>query len=563
MESTKRDYRLSDMVEQDLVTAPSLDLPTLAMEKFYMPRDNGKYMLFLMNVKKSIRPERCPYCQEERSVVFAGRTAPRLIHDVVRNNYRVDFIFQPVRLQCQKCGQRYVPRIEGIDERHSMTTRLLDFIKTECFLQPHTALAERSGVSIETIRNIMREEVVKYDMARDEDPPLAPRVLGIDEKHIIYAMRGTLVDIENGDLLDMLEGNDRDSMMDAIMRLKDWDTMIEVVTTDMNNSYLSWLPGFLPKAIIVIDKFHVMQDLSKRISTTRKSLYEWRKALVNKIEDNSERARQLSILRQLNKDKYLFNYSTERIARDTKTDKPMILATIVEEFPEFRLLKKLSYAVEAMYKKETYEEAVEAWDAWMELLPPVGAKQYKEWCDLYSVEPPMFDAFRSFKRSGFQFFKPYILNYFRPGCRVTNAATEGINRLIGAINAAGNGYSFEILRAKCLYASLVTDRITYSIDIDSVESWTPTTSIMISGSYRSAHKRPTYKTIYSFSSSCSPIRIKPMNIFSDNTILLDIIAVSGDTEKEQELIVDTEVLANDAMTVLGHIYCDGEDADTF
>lgn len=127
-----------------------------------------------------------------------------------------------------------------------MTTRLLESIKKESFLQPHTVLAERCGFSIETIQNIMDDEIDKYDAMRAANPPQAPRVLGIDEKHICNAMRGTLVDVENGHLIEMLENNKKQTMENGIKSLDGWDTNIKVITTDMNNAYLRWLPDLLP-----------------------------------------------------------------------------------------------------------------------------------------------------------------------------------------------------------------------------------------------------------------------------------------------------------------------------
>lgn len=550
----KHTYSMQDLEEQALETAPSLDLPGLAIEKFYMPKDNGKYMLFLANVKKSIRPKQCPYCQENDSIVFAGRTPMRLIHDVVRNNYRVDIAVQPVRLQCKKCEQRFVPRIPGIEDGKSMTKRLFEFLKTESFLQPFSTLSERSGVSIESIRCIMLEESIKYDLERDANPPTAPRVLGIDEKHITHEMRGTLVDIETGQLLDMLEDNKRDTMIGAIMGLKDYHTKIEVVTTDMNNAYLKWIPTVLPNAICVIDKFHVIQDIQQRISTTSKKLYEFRKNLIKDLEDSEERIRQETILGRLASNKRLFNYNMENVLREDKATQSRDIAEIINEFPEFRLLRELYYAVEVMYLEETYEEAEEAWDRWMELLPPTGNKQYGEWCDLYGVIPPLFDDFRSFKRSGFQFFKPYILNYFRPGCRVTNAAAEGLNKLIGNIDAAGNGYSFDVLRAKCLYASLVHERIFYGIDTKTIKAWTPTTSFMFSNSFDLMRE----KTVYSFTSDTRSVQIEPMNIYAENKSLLDLITSSPDTEKEVEDMVYTKSIIDDATAIFTNIWCDEE-----
>lgn len=460
---------MSDLKEQDINTAQSLDLRQLEVEKLYMPKDSGKYMLFYASVKKDARPEKCKFCGASSSLTFSGKSELRVIHDRMIDNYRRDIILYPPRLHCKSCDQRYVMPIEGIDDSHAMTVSLLKRLRSKCFLQSHTSLAEESGVSIESIRNILEEEIDKLNEFRKENPLTAPRVLGIDEKHIIHEMRGTIVDVQDGILLDMMKDNKPQTMKEAIMRLTDWDTRIEVVTTDMSNNYLAWLPEFLPNATVVIDKFHVIQDIQQRITTTKKQLYIYRKELINKNEDNKEKARHSEVLNIINENKRLFNYSMESVVRDTEMDLAQKLLTVIEEFPEFKLLRKLYYLIEFMYLQTTYEEAEAVWNEWAALLPPVKEKEYQEWCDLYSVVTPLFDEFRSFLRQGFQCFKQYILNYFKPGCRYTNAATEGINTLIKNVNSMGNGYSFEILRGKCLYISQMYRRAQYGIDLKTVK----------------------------------------------------------------------------------------------
>ena len=466
---TKHIYCIQDLEEQDIASAPSLDLPDIEVEKYFLPKDNGRYMLLFANTRKDIYPKECPYCGATDTMKRAGNGQRRLIHDVVRNNFRVDIALLPKRFECTKCGAKTTPTLRGIEDKRQMTTRLFEFLQTECFLQSHTALAERSGFSVESIQNIMDEEIEKYENERRAHPLPAPRVLGIDEKHITRLMRGTLVDVESGLLLDMLEDNRAQTMKEAIMRLVNWNVNIEVITTDMNNSYLIWLSKFLPNATIVIDKFHIIQDIQRRISTAKKSLYKYRKELIRGIEDGEEKTRQMTILNLLNKNQRLFNYSMETLVRDDSSSKIMDLSVIIEEFPEFRLLRKLFYLIELMYLQESYQDAEAIWDEWQKVLPPGGEKQYHEWCDFYSVQPPLFDEFRSFTKTNFLFFKPYILNYFRPGCRFTNAVTEGLNNLIERINRDGNGLSFKSLRAKSLYASLIHERRQYGIDVKTIK----------------------------------------------------------------------------------------------
>ncbi len=513
---------MNDMVEQDLTTAPSLDLPAFKIEKFFTPKDNGKFMLFFVNVRQDWRPkDGCPYCGNVDSLSLSGRNPPRVIRDVSRNNYCIQIVTQSPRMLCKKCFQRFSPKIDGIIENGTMTERLVDFIKTESFLQPHTTIEERTGVSIQTIQNIMDEEIERYEKMRAAKPLTAPRILGIDEKHIVHEMRGTLVDIESGNLLEITEKNDEISMTNAIKKLTDWDTKIEVVTTDMANRYLRWIPNLLPKATVVIDKFHVVQDINQKISSSKKVLYEYRKQLIDGITDSVERKRQFEILYLINDNKRLFNYSSENLERGSG-DKALKLDTVIDEFPEFALLRKIYSYIELLYKQDNRENAEKVWNEWQKFLPPSSKSQYNNWCKRNNVPPQCFETFQSLTRPGFTNFKEYILNYFNPGCRFTNATTEGLNNLIGTINAAGNGYKFKHLRAKALYASLVHERVRFSVDVTSIKSWKPNTKFVLSPLNGSDDENSIDKR-YIFNKTVQQVSIPTTNIYSDNDALQDTL----------------------------------------
>lgn len=145
------------------------------------------------------------------------------------------------------------------------------------------------------------------------------------------------------------------------MRLKDWDKKIEVVTTDMANSYLSWLPTLLPRATIVIDKFHVIQAVHNRINTTKKILYNYRKEIIKSIEYPEERAKENTLLKPANDNKRLFNYSMKNVVRGKKGKLALKLDTVMDAFPEFRLLRMMYYYVEDTYIKTTCKDAEKAY----------------------------------------------------------------------------------------------------------------------------------------------------------------------------------------------------------
>lgn len=537
MDYEKRRYGMYEMKEQDLESAPSLDLPALTIEKFYLPKDGGKMMVFFANVKKSWKPaDGCPFCHRQDTLILSGRTKPRVIRDVVRNNYCVQIVMQSPRMLCNECHQRFVPTIDGIVENRSMTQRLLDFVKVESFLQPHTTLQERTGLSIQTIQNIMDDEIERFEQLRRDNPIEAPEVLGIDEKHIQHVMRGTLVDVQNGELLDMMENNAAETMKDAIKKLKGWDKNIRVVTTDMSNQYLKWLPTLLPNATIVIDKFHVIQDVEKKMASAKNALYAYRKELIEAIKDDEERARQMAILRIVHDNKRLFNYSMDSIVREKSGKRILKLNTVMDAFSEFSLLRMMYFYIEDMYTKETREEAEQAWNEWQELLPPSSSKKdYQDWCKEHNVDSKCFEAFQSLTRTGFTFYKPYILNYFIQGCRYTNATTEGLNNLIESINISGNGYHFKHLRAKALYASLVHERVVYSFDIKTVKAWKPTMSMQTTTSRGNAGIMVT-TTKYCFEQKTQQENIEFPNVLKNNDHLIQIF--SNDTTKNAMSLSD-------------------------
>lgn len=246
---------------------PSLDIPHFVVDEVQVPKDGSPYMLFKVHIDNKYRPkDGCPNCHSDDLKLDGKAHKPRLVHDVSRNNMRVDILIDPPRMTCNNCHlEKFTATIEGLSGSRQMTSRLEEYLRKEVFLQPFSILSERSGFSQYTISKIMDEEIEKYEAERKAHPPVAPRMLGIDEKHLRKEARGVLVDIQTGKLLDILVDNKRDTMIEGIKGLKDWDKNIEIVTVDMNSGYVSWLPELLPNATIVIDKFHVVKNVERTI----------------------------------------------------------------------------------------------------------------------------------------------------------------------------------------------------------------------------------------------------------------------------------------------------------
>lgn len=184
--------------------------------------------------------------------------------------------------------------------------------------------------------------------------------------------------------------------------------------------------------------------------------------------------------------------------------------------------------IEKMYEQTTRAEAEEVWDEWQRELPPNNKTRYKKWCEEHGWPLECFDAFRSFTHSGFLYYKPYILNYFNPGCRYTNGTTEALNRQIKKLYSSGNGLKFKHLRAKVLYASLIYKRTIYSVDIKTISSWKPTYTYTHGvGTKAAVEETKTYK-----------ISIKPKTVDIPESLAFDSF---DDSYEECETIPIVEI----------------------
>jgi len=105
-------------------------------------------------------------------------------------------------------------------------------------------------------------------------PPLLPKVLSIDE------FRGNaggqkfqviLTDAHNHDLVDILPSRTQASLIDYFKSFPNRKD-VRYFIMDMNRSYLELAKTFLPKATIVIDRFHVIRYVTWALENVRKRI---------------------------------------------------------------------------------------------------------------------------------------------------------------------------------------------------------------------------------------------------------------------------------------------------
>ena len=183
--------------------------------------------------------------------------------------------------------------------------------------RPVSQVADEFGVCWETIMNA----VVEHGTPLVDDPDRVGRVrqLGVDEMSLLRANRSHhtiyatgLVDLERRRLIDMVEGN-------SAVELRRWTANadpawlagIEVVATDLAQSFRAGLSPHLDHAVRVADPFHVVRVANRCLDAVRRRvqietlkhrgrrddpLYRSRKLLLTGSERLNERGRDRMLL---------------------------------------------------------------------------------------------------------------------------------------------------------------------------------------------------------------------------------------------------------------------------
>lgn len=422
------DFCLEEDIEyEDVIPVPALNLPELKVLGCKQPVDTEDYYVFHCKPLNKNKME----CSCRIGKVYSnGHTKnERLVRDISMGMKSVFIYVEVPRYKCQQCNRTYNHVFVDIMPKRQFTLRLYEQIKIRALNNTFLSLAAEYGLSDTTIAEILREYGKELDA---KHKLIAPRVLGIDEKHIKNDMRGVFVDIENGVLLEMTKDNKQETIQKLIESMENYDTNIEIVTMDMSRGYKSVIEYVLPKAVIVIDKYHIIQQLQRETTKTKTKLLPIIKKSIEEIKDDEEREKKMELYKKMAKNSYFFRFSPDRVA--AKAARASMMAEVCLAFPEINTLRYLRDGIYEMYNAKTREDAEKIFEEWQTHIP----------------KNVNFAAFAHLAKT-IKNWKKEIFEYFEKGHRFTNAATEGLNSLIGVIDTNGRGYSFENLRIKCLY----------------------------------------------------------------------------------------------------------------
>ena len=342
----------------------------------------------------------------------------REITDIPIHGKPVKIILKHSRYKCPCCGKTFYQPFHCIERNDKVTLRLKHYIQQQSLRKPFLEVGYDCGLSHTSVRKYFKEQIEVLDKERNIK---APRVLGIDEAHLNKKMRGVFTDTENNKLLEITEDNLKRTVKQTIQSMEGYED-IEVVTIDMWSGYRYACRELIPKATVVVDKFHVIQYAQKALDTVRKQ-----------VKSNLTGDRK----KLLTNDRWVLLKNKE----DLKEKDIILRDTWFDEFPELGIAYWLKETLRDIYTSKDRYEAFQ---------------RYYEWeCRIPDDMKPFKDLQRTYDNNKQEIFDYFLQPY-------TNAYTESVNNIIKSIEKAGKGYSYEVLRAKVLYGTSATKRPKFS-----------------------------------------------------------------------------------------------------
>lgn len=386
------------------MTMQLLNLPhwrTLACDE----SDPNNYKL---TVEYTAAPLSCPNCGSCEKFVKVGRL-PQVYMDLPAHGRRVGLHLQRQRYRCEDCKITFVQPIPDFDDKRVMTRRLVEYIEKESLRRTFVSLAEDTGLNEKTIRNIFRDYVARLS---SDTTFVTPEWLGIDEIHLMKKPRAIFTNVKQRTVIDLLENRTKATVLPRLMRFEN-RADIKLVTMDMWTPYRDAVNSAIPKAVVVVDKFHLQRMANISMDDIRKE-----------IREGLTTAQRHTLMHD--------RYVLLKRKRDLKDKDHLVLESWTNNHPKLATAYNLKELFFDIWEAQTEADARTLYRDWLKATP----------AELMWTFQPIITAMTNWEREIFAYFSHH---------RVTNAYTESLNGLIRVTERVGRGYSFEAMRARLLY----------------------------------------------------------------------------------------------------------------
>ena len=381
-----------------------------------------------------------------------GLTAPLMILDEPIRNKRTTIYYRAQRFICPGCLKTIQQFCADCHEDHRLTKRLVGYIERASLdiYQSFAEITRRTGVEERVVRNIFTAHAVKLERERQI---LTPAWIAIDEVYpkVRNRARCAVTDPAARRVLDLLVNKKSMTLFKWLIQLPK-PHQVEVVSIDMEKSFRMVIGKALPKARIVIDRFHVQNLLNVAL---KEVLDVVRESLTAKESERYMRPEHLLL-----RSRYHLARTAQQSTEGIKESEQKIVDKWLGEMPDIArayTLKEDFADILHLSNRQIAEHRTTNWLEQVGSFVDHFSKKYARHCARLRKYP-----FRNVLKT-VRFWRAEILNYIdyknKFAIRVTNAFAEYVNKEIKQADKKGNGYNFHVLRAKLIHGRFLKEQL--------------------------------------------------------------------------------------------------------
>lgn len=410
-------------------------------------------------VKLAMNEAVCPYCGSTH-VVIKDYNKRKITHQMLAGK-NTHLIYLSRRLACKHCGKTFMETNPFSHDKSRISIKTIDLVMKDLENPNETfsTVARRYSISTTTVMNI-------FDKHYTTPKVVLPKRLCIDEN---YAFKSTeenskyvcvLLDFDTRRILDILPSRKLDYLRDYLQSFKKEERdKVELVCSDMWDSYRTITHDYFPQAKHVIDLFHLKKEFYSKLDQIRiKVMKEFKK--------NDEDSDEYYLLKNFNwmlwgDDQRFYNSSGKR-KYNRKLKQYLSLLDIYELLLDTHPLLTEGVALKDELKDFFENNSIET-----------ASKAFTKLVNSFANSSD--ESFTSFAGTLVK-WKWSIINYFinigdkdkNEVRHISNGLIENRNKIIKEIKYSANGYkNFERFRARILY-SINKEYDRYLINPDSI-----------------------------------------------------------------------------------------------
>ena len=207
---------------------------------------------------------KCPHCQGQMAKYDFQKESK--IPYLECAGYKTLIRLRKRRFRCQDCGKMAVAETSLVKKNHQIATIVNQKIAQKLIDKvPMTAIAENLAVSTSTVIRKLKEFKFKTDLN------YLPEYMSWDEYSFKKGKMSFIAqDFDSRKILAILDGRTQVTIRNHFLRYsRQVRNSVKVITMDMFSPYYDIARKLFPNAKIVLDRFHIVQHLSRAMSRVR------------------------------------------------------------------------------------------------------------------------------------------------------------------------------------------------------------------------------------------------------------------------------------------------------